>query len=516
MREMKFSEKLQKLRKEKKLSQEQLAEMLEVSRQSVSKWESGLTYPEMDKLIALCKIFNCTLDDLTNDEVSDIVIKQKQQTNLTNMIDELLNLINRSYCMFQSLSGQQIGKMIVELLLLVFVLFLVKIPFNWIARSLGSIFNDIYVIRQIIYFIFDIGHLILSIIIFFYIYNMRYLSEFEKGHLEEVTEESIEAEEVNMTENQEATQSFKEKKIRKHTGLNKFIACLGEIFMWGVKGFAILFGIPFIMMIIIAIACFIITLYMAFKGVFFFSIMFGLLSFMIVNYEVIEIIYVFVCNKIYDWKRLFFMFITALVLLGCSFGSGFIELSQFSFHNEISPQIECDTYQRVIKMEEDLTWQSGYHWAIGEVERVIDNEMKDTLEFIVTYPKENVQVNILKEENKLYLECETKVINFSTISQDILADLKNKEFYSYNYDQVKMIVEGSEENLKKLEKNTQTYLEQINEAENSMDQEREYYENELANYQSEIERLQLVVDEQALQLEDYQSRLSQLQEIIGQ
>lgn len=41
---MKFSEKLQKLRKEKKLSQEQLAEMLEVSRQSVSKWESGVSH----------------------------------------------------------------------------------------------------------------------------------------------------------------------------------------------------------------------------------------------------------------------------------------------------------------------------------------------------------------------------------------------------------------------------------------------------------------------------------------
>ena len=40
---MKFSEKLQNLRKEKKLSQEQLAEMLDVSRQSVSKWESGVS-----------------------------------------------------------------------------------------------------------------------------------------------------------------------------------------------------------------------------------------------------------------------------------------------------------------------------------------------------------------------------------------------------------------------------------------------------------------------------------------
>ena len=53
---MKFSEKLQKLRNDKKISQEQLADMLSVSRQAVSKWESGQTYPEMDKLIMISKI----------------------------------------------------------------------------------------------------------------------------------------------------------------------------------------------------------------------------------------------------------------------------------------------------------------------------------------------------------------------------------------------------------------------------------------------------------------------------
>ena len=62
---MSFSEKLQRLRKEKGLSQEQLAELLKVSRQSVSKWESGKTsYPEIDKLIVLSDLFEITLDDL--------------------------------------------------------------------------------------------------------------------------------------------------------------------------------------------------------------------------------------------------------------------------------------------------------------------------------------------------------------------------------------------------------------------------------------------------------------------
>ena len=123
------------------------------------------------------------MDDLTNDEISDIAIQEKQQKNLTNVIDELLNLINRSYCMFQQLSGKQIGKMIAELLVLIVVLGLAKIPFNWLAHSLSSIFAQsswAHPIVNAIYFVFDIAHLLLSLIIFFYIYNMRYLSEFEK------------------------------------------------------------------------------------------------------------------------------------------------------------------------------------------------------------------------------------------------------------------------------------------------------------------------------------------------
>jgi len=61
---MQFHEKMCKLRKEKGISQEGLAEMLGVSRQAVSKWESGMTFPETDRLIALSDIFGVTLDSL--------------------------------------------------------------------------------------------------------------------------------------------------------------------------------------------------------------------------------------------------------------------------------------------------------------------------------------------------------------------------------------------------------------------------------------------------------------------
>lgn len=64
---MTFSEKLQQLRKDQRLSQEELADRLEVSRQAISKWEVG-EVPNLENLIKISKFFGCTLDYLVNDD----------------------------------------------------------------------------------------------------------------------------------------------------------------------------------------------------------------------------------------------------------------------------------------------------------------------------------------------------------------------------------------------------------------------------------------------------------------
>lgn len=64
---MKFNEKLIELRKREGLSQEELGYKLNVTRQTVSKWELGQTTPEMDKLVAMSKIFNISVDELINE-----------------------------------------------------------------------------------------------------------------------------------------------------------------------------------------------------------------------------------------------------------------------------------------------------------------------------------------------------------------------------------------------------------------------------------------------------------------
>lgn len=68
---MKLGDKIAKQRKELNYTQEQLAEILGVSRQSISKWESNMAYPETEKLIELGKIFDCSMDYLLKEEITE-------------------------------------------------------------------------------------------------------------------------------------------------------------------------------------------------------------------------------------------------------------------------------------------------------------------------------------------------------------------------------------------------------------------------------------------------------------
>ena len=80
-----LSEKLYKLRKNSGLSQEQLAEQLNVSRQAISKWEQGTAVPESEKLISISNYFDVTVDYLLKDDTEDTmnttdeVVEEKPQ-----------------------------------------------------------------------------------------------------------------------------------------------------------------------------------------------------------------------------------------------------------------------------------------------------------------------------------------------------------------------------------------------------------------------------------------------------
>ena len=76
---MEFHEKLQELRKNKGLTQEELSQMLYVSRTAVSKWESGRGYPNIDSLKAIAKFFGITVDQLLSGEEVLTIAEEDQK-----------------------------------------------------------------------------------------------------------------------------------------------------------------------------------------------------------------------------------------------------------------------------------------------------------------------------------------------------------------------------------------------------------------------------------------------------
>lgn len=86
---MAFSDKLFQLRREKGFSQENLADMLNVSRQSVSKWEAGMAMPEIDKLVSIADIFKVSTDSLLRDDAESTPSASASAPEDSAVVEEL-------------------------------------------------------------------------------------------------------------------------------------------------------------------------------------------------------------------------------------------------------------------------------------------------------------------------------------------------------------------------------------------------------------------------------------------
>lgn len=94
---MEFNEKLQELRKQKNMTQDELAENLYVSRTAISKWESGRGYPSIESLKAIAKFFSVTIDDLLSSNEALEIAEQENKQKQTHLRDLIFGLIDISF-----------------------------------------------------------------------------------------------------------------------------------------------------------------------------------------------------------------------------------------------------------------------------------------------------------------------------------------------------------------------------------------------------------------------------------
>lgn len=117
---MEFNEKLQELRKQKNLTQEELAQALFVSRTAISKWESGRGYPNIDSLKAIAKYFHISIDQLLSGDELLCLAEENTKQKQAQFRDLIFGLLDCSMVLFflLPLFGQKAGDVVQSVSLL--------------------------------------------------------------------------------------------------------------------------------------------------------------------------------------------------------------------------------------------------------------------------------------------------------------------------------------------------------------------------------------------------------------
>ena len=155
---MEFHEKLQALRKQKGLTQDELAQILYVSRAAVSKWESERGYPSIDSLKQISTYFSITLDDLLSSEEVLTIAEENHKNSTTHLRDLVFGLLDLAVALFLFLPffGEISGSTVQEVSLLLlsntppylliayFVIVLVSILWGILILTLQNCRNPLW------------------------------------------------------------------------------------------------------------------------------------------------------------------------------------------------------------------------------------------------------------------------------------------------------------------------------------------------------------------------------------
>ena len=432
---MKFCDKLSKLRKNNNMSQEQLADKLGVSRQAVSKWESGSSLPDMAKILELCKILNCSLDDLVDDGATGNMKLPETKITINTYLNEVLDFITKTLNMFWSMSIIEKIKCILEMGFIILIIILIWAIIGGVISSIfgnilymlpSKVSEIIYTLSSIIYKIFG---LITGAIIFIHIFKIRYLDYFitiEDNNTEKKTKEApIEEKETpEETKNERKFIEHKKNKIiirdPKHSTYNFFTA-LAHLVLWGIKFLLVLAAIPCVICFIFLAFALTTSIYLIKGGIFFLGITIILIGCLLVNYIVLKIIYNFILDQKHNFKKIFLIFIIGLLFAGIGLGISFTSYLTFD-KNTNSNKIEYITKEETLPYKEDIIL-SFLEWDITEI---IEDDNQKNIKLEITYNKEG---NLNLESNKI-----TQSIYYDNASEEYITSFYNEYDIYYTYD----------------------------------------------------------------------------------
>lgn len=452
-----LAENLKKIRKENNLSQEDLASILGVSRQAISKWESKVSYPEMDKIVLLCKKFDLNIDDLLHKDIKEVKESVVVQNKIRISFDKIFDFIINSFELFWQMTLKMKIKFILEQIIIVIIMLVVWNCWAYIGsfiiqQVLRKIPRDIYII---IYNVFSSLYLVLglifNIIILFKLYKVRYYNTYVSYVNNEIKDNGVKDETKNSSD---SDTNFKQDRLKqnmikankivienKNSSDDNFFDLLTNIIIGIIK----LMGLGIVLFLSFTLVCIVISLICSFlivkSGLFFGGIFLSGLALGIINILVVLLLLNFIFNRKSNLKIMINVFIGSVVLLG--FGMGFTLVSLVGFS-------DTSLSNNYLKQESiEIPMQDNLYLRIYDKDSINYQEL-DIENIRIEYKiNEACKVeNKVRSNGNLYLKtsCEDKYI----IIKELINSLNNNEIYNFS-DNIHIIkditVYGKKENL---------------------------------------------------------------------
>ena len=433
---MKFGDKLIILRKKNGLSQEELAEKLGVSRQSVSKWESNNTYPETDKIVQICNLFECSMDDLINDKVTDVEGSlRKNKNNLNEVWDSLLEFITKTINMFSHMKFTSGLKCLIEMFVLGFILWILgKIVCGISSSIVANLFSffgsqTTNIIHDVLSSIFNIFWFVLAVIVMVHTFKIRYLNYYEEITSDEQPsqEEPKKKEKVEMKQERVVIRDSEE-----NDKPFAFLGVLSKIIIIFIKFLVGCFALGIIATLIGLVIATVVSASLIPTNLLFFGSSLSLLSVSTITALVLLLCIYFIISKKVNVKVFIIIFLTALVTCGIGVGISAISLKNIDY-------ITDDTTNMITKKldftyKDDLSIQT---YNTDSYNYIVDSSMNDN-DIIVEY-KTNEKFNEVKYHynkedymNVLYIYNNYDG-NFKEVYNTLMKDLKNNTIHLNYY-----------------------------------------------------------------------------------
>ena len=444
-----LSENLKKIRKDNNLSQEQLAEKLGVSRQSVSKWENGEAYPEMDKVLQLCKMFNLNIDELLNQDIKEVNENKQRKIYVDKYVGDFLDYITKVINLFSSMKFRDIVKCLIEQSIIGSIIFSILsiiglVGGNFVHSILFFIPHDIYYdVYNIFSGLYSLFAFIVGLCLMLHIFKKRYLDYFviEDNKVEESSKKEIE-EKDEVKEKKKVFERKEEKVIIRDPkdSQNGFISLLVKSILFMIKMFVLLLGISFSVSLIGFVVAFVLSFVIAKSGLVFIGILLLLLGCIFINLVILNLIYNFLRSIKSKAKLMMFIFTSSLILFGVGVGLTCLGFLDFEYINEDNNPNYIESTE-VLKMKEDYYIEHMYNVEF------IESSNSD-LKIVFVHPDFHKVECIISNGSIWFNDYDVDGIK---IINRIIDDFNDRKIMEYGYFKVKVYT--NKENINKLKEN---------------------------------------------------------------